>query len=90
MPRTVLLALALPALASAQPAATPDAPPARQARPAAAKEDKLICRSTTEIGSLVASHKECKTRREWDAERHETQDRLSDCVNTGSATGAHC
>jgi hypothetical protein len=28
--------------------------------------DKIVCRRYTVIGSLVATQKECRTRREWD------------------------
>jgi hypothetical protein len=43
---------------------------AEQAKPsaAAAPGDKMICKRFARIGSLVASYKTCKTKREWDRE----------------------
>lgn len=46
-----------------------------QAEPAATAtgDDRIICRKTAEIGSLVRKKKECFTKREWDdlAEAHQ-------------------
>ena len=84
MRRSFVAALALPAAAFAQ-----SAPSTKPVKPVN-DQDKVVCRSFTEIGSLVAQRKECKTKREWSAERDETQHRIGECVNSGSATGAHC
>ena len=37
-----------------------------QGAPTAGNKPKLICKRSTETGSLVAKRKECKTRAEWD------------------------
>ena len=81
---TLLAVLALPAAALAQtpqPAATPAK---------ATGDDKVVCKSFADVGSLIATHKECKTRREWAVEANENQRRLGDCINTGASTGSHC
>lgn len=59
-----------------------------------AEGDKLICRKTAEVGSLVRKKKECYTKAQWDqiAEAHQrgakkTQDGLSggyNCQATGT------
>ncbi len=36
---------------------------------AAGSPDKIVCKRFVETGSLVKSHKECKTRRDWQRER---------------------
>ena len=58
-----------------------------------ADRDKLICRKTAEVGSLVKKKKECYTKAQWDqiAEAHQrgakkTQDGLSSGYNC-QATG---
>ena len=80
----ILALIALPAAALAQNAQ-------QAVRPAAASgDDKVICKTFADVGSLIATHKDCKTRREWQAEAGETQRRLGDCINTGAATGQHC
>jgi hypothetical protein len=57
----ILLALSLPASA---------APPSED-RPEKAADDgnKMICKRFTETGSLVSSHRTCKTKRDWERER---------------------
>lgn len=57
-----LVALSLSAAAFAADPSTPAAP-AAAATPAPA--EKLICRKTPEIGSLIKVRKECATRAEW-------------------------
>ena len=61
----VLTVLALPALALAQTPKTD----ADKAESAGDPQNRMICKRFTEIGSLIASHKICKTKREWDGER---------------------
>lgn len=78
----LLILLALPAAAIAQTGGTPQT--------GTDKENKIVCKSFAEVGSLIATHKECKTKREWDVERSENQRRLGDCINTGAATGSRC
>ena len=66
------------------------------AEPATAEQadrDKIICRKTAEVGSLVKKKKECFTKAQWDqiAEAHQrgakkTQDGLSSGFNC-QATG---
>ena len=72
-----LLGLAGPAWAEdPAPAATP-----------AADAEKLICRKTAEVGSLVRKKKECYTKAEWDrlAEAHQRgTKRLQDELSTRS------
>ncbi len=55
-----VLVMPLPAAAQAVPAATTAA-----GAPAGQKE-KLICRSDSETGSIIAKKKRCYTRAEWD------------------------
>lgn len=81
----LLILLALPVAAIAQTAQTSAKP-----QMSASKDDKVICKSFAEVGSLIATHKECKTRREWDIEHSENQRRLGDCINTGASTGSRC
>jgi hypothetical protein len=58
-----------------------------------AEKDKIICRKTAEVGSLVKKKKECYTKAQWDqiAEVHQrgakkTQEGLSSGLNC-QATG---
>ena len=81
-PLLLILAFPAAALAQAQQSASPHAP--------AGGDDKIVCKSFADVGSLIATHKECKTKREWAAEAAESQRHLADCVNTGAATGSHC
>lgn len=62
MCHAAFLILALPAALAAAPAR--DAP-----ERAADIGGKIVCKRFTRIGSLVASYKECKTKREWENER---------------------
>ena len=78
---SALLLLALPVAALAQ---TP--PPAHTSAKSIDPLDKVTCKSFTEIGSLIASKKECKTRRQWDIERDEAQHRLHECADTPGAS----
>jgi hypothetical protein len=41
-----------------------------------APRDKMVCKSFTEIGSLVASKKVCKTRAEWEKDRATMRERM--------------
>lgn len=62
--RSVIVAAALFALSVPVGAAEP-VPGA--AASASAGDQKIICRKTAEIGSLVKKKKECFTKAEWDA-----------------------
>ena len=84
--RAALLLTVVPAAALAQATA----PATKGAAPAVGRDDKVICRSMTETGSLIAARKECKTRREWDQQAATSQKQLSDCVTGAGATGARC
>ena len=81
-----LLFAALPAIALAQTATAPVTKPVAKT----SADDKVICKTSTEIGSLIAQHKECKTRREWDIQSSESQKRIGDCISGAGATGARC
>ncbi len=84
--RPVLLAVLLPAALSAQATA----PQPKGGAQTASRDDKVICKSHTDTGSLIAARKECKTRREWDQEAAVNQRQVADCVNGAGATGARC
>jgi hypothetical protein len=82
-----LLIAFLPAMTLAQTAAAPTT------KPAAGKssdEDKVVCKSIPEAGSLISTKRECHTRREWAEESQAAQRRLSDCTVGSGATGARC
>ena len=83
--RLLALLLAAPGLAVAQTPA-----PAPAIKPVVDKQDKMICRSIPEIGSLIATSKTCKTRREWDAMRDNLHERgpVGNCA--GAAQGGSC
>ncbi len=55
-----VLAVPLPAVAQATPGTKPAAASAERQR------EKLICRSDSETGSIIAKKKRCYTRAEWD------------------------
>ena len=67
-----VLMLALAGTALVGPVAAADTPGAAQAM-SAAGDNRIICRKTAEIGSLVRKKKECYTKAEWDkiAEVHQ-------------------
>lgn len=67
-----VLMFALAGLALAGPAVAADTPGAAQASNTNG-DDRIICRKTAEIGSLVRKKKECYTKAEWDkvAETHQ-------------------
>ena len=69
--RGVLMA-ALASAAIAGPVAAADTPGAAQAANSV-DDNRIICRKTTEVGSLVRKKKECYTKAEWDrlAEAHQ-------------------
>ena len=58
-------------IASAAPA------PAHAADKPNAPGTKLICRDIDEIGSRLRSHRTCLTKEQWDAQRREVQDEIS-------------
>ena len=74
-----LAGLLLPTIASAAE------PPAADA----AEKDKLICRKTTEVGSLVRKKKECYTKAEWD-KIAEVQQRGVKKTQEGLSSGFNC
>jgi hypothetical protein len=86
--RTIQLSL-IAALGTALLAGTAmaaDTPGAAQAANAV-DDNRIICRKTTEVGSLVRKKKECYTKREWDrlAEAHQRgTKRLQDELSTRS------
>ncbi|WP_374942485.1 hypothetical protein [Sphingomonas sp.] len=55
-----LFALTLVGVASAAVAQQPQPP-------SAPKPDKMICKRSAEIGSMIPTRKECHTRSEWNA-----------------------
>lgn len=82
-----LLIALLPAMVLAQTAAAPTT------KPVAGKssdDDKIICKSIPEAGSLITTKRECHTRRDWAIESEAAQRRLSDCTVGSGATGARC
>ncbi len=83
MRRLVLIPL-LAALAAA-PASARDKP-----EMASDKPDKIICKRFADIGSLIESHRECKTKREWENERANLtmRDPLGSCNGQGGAGAA--
>lgn len=60
----MLMLFALALLAGQAPAAARDASEA-----SADPLDKMICKRFADTGSLVASHRECKTKRDWERDR---------------------
>ena len=65
-PALVLFLLGLVSASAAQsaPRQGVDAP-----EKAAGNPDKVVCKRFAQIGSLVASYRTCKTKREWERER---------------------
>ncbi|MDO7841576.1 hypothetical protein [Sphingomonas immobilis] len=54
-------------------------------------DDKVICKRFTVTGSLVASRKECKTKREWETDRANLRAQggpaVSSCQTGNGGTG---
>lgn len=75
----VLASLLIPTIASA----------AERSTAAAADRDKLICRKTAEVGSLVKKKKECYTKAQWD-EIAEAHQRGAKKTQEGLAGGYNC
>lgn len=76
--------LLLLSLAAADPQQTAVANPAKKA---AKSPDTMICRRFAETGSLVATYKTCKTKREWDMERENLRASgpgVDSCRNSGT------
>ena len=63
----VTAAVAAATAAYADPAASPTPTNSALAK-SADPRDRIICRSSTEIGTLARIVRTCKTRREWDAD----------------------
>lgn len=81
-----VLTAALASAALAGPVTAADTPGAAQAANSSG-DDRIICRKTTEVGSLVRKKKECYTKAEWDriAEAHQRgTKRLQDELSTRS------
>ena len=75
------LTLSVPAWAADQaPAAT------QPAAPAAAPAEKLICRKTPEIGSLIRVKKECATKSEWRRRDMGARDATRDLQSVGGSS----
>ena len=72
----------LAALAVFAPAALFAGTPAAQ-QPAA--KEKLVCKSFSQVGSLIARNRICKTNREWEANRVLLRQQVgaSSCGNEG-------
>lgn len=83
--RNIILLCLLSASAAA-PALAVDKPEA-----AADKQDKIICKRFSDIGSLIESHKECKTKRQWENERANLtmRDGLGTCSGQGGQIAAN-
>ena len=60
----MMLALAPAMLSAAVPKSDSDRP-----ETAADKQDRVICKTFPVLGSLVATTRECRTKRQWEAER---------------------
>ena len=75
----ILASLLMPAIASAA-----EPPTAEQA-----ERDKLICRKTAEVGSLVRKKKECYTKAQWD-QIAEVQQRGAKKTQEGLSSGFNC
>ena len=85
MTRGVFMA-ALASATLAGPVAAADTPGAAQAANSV-DDNRIICRKTAEVGSLVRKKKECYTKAEWDrlAEAHQRgTKRLQDELSTRS------
>src|SRR5688572_8096350 len=54
-----------------------------------AERDKIICRKTAEVGSLVRKKKECYTKAEWD-QIAEIQQRGAKKTQEGLSSGLNC
>lgn len=84
----LLMLILAPAMASAA------APKEGSDRPEAAadKQDRVICKSFPVIGSLVATTKECRTKRQWEGERNNLtqKDAIGSCAGSGGANGGFC
>lgn len=61
-----LIAFAFLAAGGLAPQTTPTT---GQAEPAAAGQEKIVCKRFTETGSLVRAQRVCKTKRDWDRDR---------------------
>lgn len=68
MPRPVAI-LFVCAVIGASPAQSAPRRGADAPETAAGNPDKVVCKRFTKIGSLVASYRTCKTKREWERER---------------------
>jgi len=81
--------------APAEPASTPAAPAAAQAEPATrvaeataeerAEEDRIICKKSTETGTLGRKKKVCMPASQWEAHREAARTIMRN-VGTGVAT----
>lgn len=84
--RTLLFLALVPATAmAAAPRSELDRPEA-----AAGRHDQVICKRFTEIGSLIASRKICRTKRDWENERANLsmRDPIGSCA--GGSQGGFC
>jgi hypothetical protein len=90
MPRPVAILFACAVIgvspAQSSPRRGVDAP-----ETAAGNPDKVVCKRFAQIGSLVASYRTCKTKREWERERENlrTINYSTPCksANTGNCDG---
>jgi hypothetical protein len=83
----MLIAAGVAGLAMASPAVAAETAGAAQASNSL-DDNRIICRKTTEVGSLVRKKKECYTKREWDRIAEAQQrgaKRLQDELSTRSA-----
>jgi hypothetical protein len=91
MPRPVAILIACAVISASAAQSAPrravDAP-----EKAAGNPDKVVCKRFTRIGSLAASYRTCKTKREWERERENvrTINYSTPCksANTGNCDGS--
>ncbi len=83
MLRTMTVAALL--LTSVTAAAAPPAKPDEREK-SADSADKMICKRFAETGSLIASKRVCKTKRDWERERDalRASSNINSCANQGS------
>ncbi len=90
MPRPIAILFACAAI-SASPAQSAPGRGADAPETAAGNPDKVVCKRFAQIGSLVATYRTCKTKREWERERENlrTINYSTPCksANTGNCDG---
>lgn len=81
----ILLLVAAPGLAAKR-----DRDPADQGEKASDVSTKMICKKFSDIGSLVSTHRICRTKREWEQARANTgsMNPTNSCATSGQ--GINC